>query len=310
MPFNFSAGEVHITVAKLRHIFTILTTLALTLLLSGCDMMLLNPKGIVAADQKHILIISVVLMLLIVVPVLILTLVIARKYRASNTKAKYEPDWAHSTLIEFVCWAIPCAIIIALATITWISSHRLDPYRPLDVDAKTKTITIQVVALNWRWLFIYPEQKIASINLMQFPANTQVKLLITADAPMNSIQIPQLAGQIYAMPGMQSQLHLLANEPGDYYGFSANFSGEGFSNMQFTARVTSQAEFEKWVQSVKKSPNFLTMPAYNKLALPSEDGKVQYFSSVSNNLFKNIIMKYMMPDMHNMDSKSAAMSAN
>lgn len=287
-----------ITVIKLRNMLFALVSLGSMLLLTGCDMALLTPQGLVAAEEKHLLIISVLLMLVIVVPVLILTFIVARKFRASNTKAKYAPDWGHSTVLEIVWWAIPCVIIAVLAAITMVSTHKLDPYRPLDI--KTKPIVIQAISLNWRWLFIYPEQNIATINFVQFPANIPVLFLITSDAPMNSFQIPQLAGQIYAMAGMQTKLNLIADKSGDYKGYSSNFSGTGFAGMKFIARASSQEDFNNWVKSVKQSPNKLTMSEYNKLVPDSEDYKVQYFSAPAKDLFNNVMMKYMMP----MDGKT------
>ena len=268
------------------------------LLLNGCNMEVLNPKGIVADDEKRLLITALLLMLIIVVPVIIATFLIAFRYRASNTKAKYTPDWSHSALLEVVWWTIPIIIIAILARITWVSTHNLDPYRPLA--STTKPITIEVVALEWRWLFIYPDQNIATLNFVEFPVNTPVNFLITSDAPMNSFQIQQLAGQIYAMAGMQTKLHLMASVTGDYQGRSVSFSGDGFSNMMFTARVTSLDDFNQWVQSVKHAPNGLSMAAYNQLVPPSKDDSVQYFSSVSDNLFNNIMMKFMGPDMNSM----------
>lgn len=279
---------------KLTKFLSILVCFGTMLVLSGCsNIMLLNPQGSVAGDEKHLLIAAVLLMLIIVVPVIILSFVITKKYRATNTKAKYRPDWGHSTLIEMVCWSVPCVIIVILAAITLVTTRSLDPYKPLDV--KGKPLTVQVVALNWRWLFIYPEQKIATINFLQIPVNRPVQFLITADAPMNSFQIPQLGSQIYAMPGMQTKLHLIANNPGDYYGFSASYSGHGFANMHFTARASSEDEFNKWVNSVKQSKNKLTAETYKILVPDSEDTKIQYFASAPTTLFNDIIMKFMMP---------------
>jgi len=264
--------------------------------LSGCkQMVILDPEGIIAADEKRILIIAVLLMLLVVLPVIFLAVTISHKYRASNKKANYTPDWGHSTILEIVWWAIPCVIIAILAAITLTSSHSLDPYRPLD--EKGKPLVIQVVALNWKWLFIYPEQNIAVVNFVQFPVNQPIRFLITSDAPMNSFQIPSLAGQIYAMAGMQTKLNLLATKTGDYRGYSANYSGNGFAGMNFTARVSSQKEFDEWVKSVKaKSSNpSLTLERYNDIMKDSENNPVEYFSSVSPNLFNIVLMKFMMP---------------
>ncbi len=272
------------------------------LALNGCQAALLDPKGPIAAAEKNLLIDAVLLMCIIVVPVIILTLVIAYKYRASNKKAKYSPNWAHGTLLEAGWWIMPIVIVAVLGVMTWRTTHELDPYKPLDSDVPP--VNIQVVSLDWRWLFIYPDQNIATINFVEFPVNTPINFYITSDAPMNSFMIQQLAGQIYSMAGMQTKLHLLADEPGDYQGRSVSFSGAGFSNMQFVARVVSENEFNDWVSSVKKGPNQLTMAAYNQVALATTDTGVYYFSAVANNLFNNIIMKYMGPDMANMNMGS------
>ena len=193
------------------------------LFMSGCDMLLLQPTGIVASQQKQIFLFSSAIMLVVVIPVIILTLLFSWRYRASNTHAKYTPNWDHNYLLEFIWWTIPCIIVIALAVITWITSYQLDPYRP--ISHKNKAITIQVVSLNWKWLFIYPEHNIAVVNYLQFPKNVPIHFKITADAPMNSFWLPQLGSQIMSMPGMQTQLYTLANETGNYMGVASNFSG-------------------------------------------------------------------------------------
>lgn len=284
---------------KLRHILLAILSLGSALFLSGCHaMVILNPKGPIAADEKQLLIDAVLLMLIIVIPVFILVAIIARRYRASNLKAKYSPKWGHSNTLEVIWWLIPSMIIVVLSVLTWRTTHSLNPYRPLNDKAlhlKRSTITIQAVALRWRWLFIYPKQHIATINYVQFPVNTQVQFLITADGPMNSFQIPQLAGQIYAMNGMQTKLHLAATSMGNYVGRSVSFSGAGFQGMKFVAHVTTEKAFNKWVQTVKQSPNQLTMTAYNKLVDPVTNSPVEYFSSVTDNMFYQIIRKFMPP---------------
>lgn len=277
---------------KIRTLFYLALSSGITQL-SGCKWALLDPKGVIAASEKNYLVNSTLLMLAIVIPVILLSFYIAWKYSAKNKKAEYDPTWTHSTLLEVVCWTIPAIIIFTLATWAWKSTHDLDPYKPLDDN--TKPLTIQAVALDWKWLFIYPEQHIATVNFVQFPVNTHVRFLITADAPMNSFAIPQLASQIYAMAGMQTKLHLNATEIGEYRGLSTNFSGDGFSGMHFVAKVSTQADFDKWVGTVKASPKRLTMANYNQLALPSENNPIEYFSYVDNELFEDIIMKYMMP---------------
>jgi len=278
---------------KFRYILYTFLTVALTLLLSGCKWELLNPKGVIAASEMHLLIDATLLMLIVVIPVIILTLVIIWQYRASNKKAKYTPDKAHSTIIEVVCWSIPAIIVIILAIITWVSSHRLDPYRPLNT--KSKPLVIQVIALDWRWLFIYPKQHIATINYLRIPVHQQVAFSITADAPMNSMEMPQLAGQIYAMPGMQTKLHIMASEKGVYRGFGANYTGDGFAGMVFWVHVDTKQQFAQWVKSVQKSPYRLTMSAYRQLAKPSKDSRAKSFSATADNLFNKVIMSYMMP---------------
>jgi len=210
------------------------------LLLSGCNWTLLDPKGQVGIEQKNLILIATGLMLLVVIPVIIMTVAFAWKYRASNKAATYTPDWSHSTKIEAAVWIIPILIIIALGYVTYKSTHKLDPYRPLDSDVKP--IQIDVVALDWKWLFIYPEQGIATVNKINFPANTPVNFRVTSDAVMNSFFIPGLGGQIYAMAGMTTKLHLIANENGEFDGISANYSGAGFTGMKFKATATSQED--------------------------------------------------------------------
>jgi len=256
-------------------------------------MIVLEPKGMIAAAEKHILIISVLLMLIVVIPVIVMSWVFAWRYRETNTKAEYAPEWAHSTILELIWWSIPCAIIFVLSWITWVSSHELDPYKP--IAAQNKPLIIQAIALEWKWLFIYPEQNIATLNYLQFPVDMPIKLIITAEGPMNSLLIPQLAGQIYAMAGMTTQLHIIADEVGDYQGISANYSGEGFSEMKFIARASSAQEFKQWVQKIKQEPQRLNVAMYNKLLKPSTAEQVQYFSSANSTIFDTIVMKSMMP---------------
>lgn len=258
-------------------------------------MLLLNPRGLIAADEIHIMLTAAALMLIVVIPVIILTLIFAWRYRSSNKNATYAPEWSHNTLIEIVCWSVPCIIIGMLATITWISSHTLDPYRPLSMTSKEPVI-IEVVALDWKWLFIYPDEKIATVNFVQFPVDTPVRFLITSEGVMNSFLIPQLAGQIYAMAGMQATLNLMADKPGDYMGFSANFSGDGFNGMRFTARASSASDYRQWVEGVRRSGSpLLDMSSYKSLARPSMNNNVSYYSSLEPTLYETILMQNMMP---------------
>ncbi|MBF0366385.1 MAG: ubiquinol oxidase subunit II [Oligoflexia bacterium] len=263
------------------------------LFLSSCKLAVFDPRGIIASQQRDLILTSLWLMLVVVIPVLVMTFVFSYKYRASNTKAKYDPNFEHNNVLEVIWWTVPIIIIAILATITWKTSHSLDPYRPLE--SKVRPIEVQVVALNWKWLFIYPEQGIASVNFLQFPVNVPVNLKITAEAPMNSFWIPKLAGQIYAMEGMQTLLHIMADTPGSYDGLSSNFSGEGFNGMKFIAKASSPLEFNEWVAEAKRSLQSLSQERYGELVRPSSYDKVQYFSSVEEGLFVGIMMRFMMP---------------
>jgi cytochrome o ubiquinol oxidase subunit II len=278
---------------KLRHVFLIGCTLLLTGLLSGCHFAILDPKGIIAASEKKLFIDAIGLMLLVVVPVIIMSLVIPFRYRATNTKAVYKPDWAHSTIMEIIWWTIPCVIILILSVWTWIYTHSLDPYRPLAADENT--VMIDAIALDWRWLFIYPQQHMATINYLELPVDKPVRLFITSDAPMNSLEIPRLAGQIYAMTGMQTKLNLMATSVGEYTGLSTNFSGEWFAGMRFKVNVVSQSQFGEWTKQIAQSPTKLTMDVYNKLIKPTKDTSIYYFSSPTPGLFSDAVIKYMGP---------------
>jgi cytochrome o ubiquinol oxidase subunit II len=265
-------------------------------LLSGCNTVVLNPSGSVAAQQGHLIVQSTILMLLIVIPVIVLIVVFAWRYRQSNQDATYTPDWDHSTQLELVIWAAPLLIIIALGALTWISSHTLDPFRPLRrldsaraVAHDVKPLEIEVVALDWKWLFIYPEQGIATVNEVAAPIDVPINFKITASSVMNSFFVPALAGQVYAMPGMQTQLNAVMNSPGTYEGFSANYSGAGFSGMHFEFKGLSAADFAAWVQSVKGSDQGLNKAAYQVLAQPSEREPVRLYSSVEDSLYDAIL---------------------
>jgi cytochrome o ubiquinol oxidase subunit 2 len=261
--------------------------------LMGLSIPLLSPKGIIGLKQRNLLFTATLLMLIVVIPVFIFTLAFIWKYRHQNKNAKYTPDWEHSHLAEALWWGIPFLIIIVLAVITWKSSHDLSPYKPI-VNGE-KPIEVQVVALQWKWLFIYPEYEIATVNYIAFPEKTPIHFQITADAPMNSFWIPQLGGQIYAMPGMKSTLYLIADEKGIYRGCSANLSGTGFAGMSFNAEAMTKDGFKNWVKSANKSPKSLTMAHYNRLVKPSQYDPVALYQLKAKDLFDQIIMKYNMP---------------
>jgi cytochrome o ubiquinol oxidase subunit II len=296
-----------------------LLLVACAALFAGCNTVLLHPAGAVAAEQGHLIVVSTLLMLLVIIPVMALTVLFAWRYRKSNTRATYAPDWDHSTQLELVIWAAPLLIIIALGAVTWISTHTLDPYRPLQqvsaarsVTAQTKpltvatpltvakTLTVEVVALDWKWLFIYPEQGIAVVNDLAAPVDMPVTFKITASSVMNSFFIPALAGQIYAMPGMQTELHAVINRAGNYDGFSANYSGAGFSDMRFKFHGMSASDFQRWVATAKASGQTLDRDGYQVLEKPSEREPVRRYASVESGLFDAIVMA----PMHHMTSSN------
>ncbi|ABI62174.1 ubiquinol oxidase subunit II [Granulibacter bethesdensis] len=260
------------------------------LLLMGCKLDLMDPAGAIGRAEKNLILVSTALMLLVVVPVIFMTFLFAWKYRASNRNAIYRPNWHHSTVLEIIVWSVPCAIIIVLAAITWRTTHELDPYKPLDVAGKP--LKIEVVALDWKWMFIYPEQGIATVNQMAMPLNTPVEFSITSDSVMNDFFIPQLGSQIYAMTGMETKLHLIADRAGIYDGLAANFNGDGFSDMRFKVIATDQKGFDDWVQKARQSASTLDLKTYSELAKPSEKNPVAYYSKVEHGLFSHIIHGY------------------
>lgn len=253
----------------------------------------LFPKGIIALEERNLLFIIQAIMLLVIIPVYIFTFIFSWKYSADNPKGKYDPDLVDNTFAEYVWWGIPLILTVIIAILTWTKTHELDPYKPIKSDKKE--IKIQVIALQWKWLFIYPEEKIASLNFLQFPVQTPLHFEITADAPMNSFWIPHLGGQIYAMPKMKTELHLIANETGDFRGSSANLSGEGFAGMHFIAKATSDEEYHQWLESAKQSSHLLHLKEYHELAAPSKNNPREIYQLKEENLFDQIIMKYMYP---------------
>ena len=264
----------------------------LGLFIATHDVAMIDSAGLIGEHQRNLLYICAGLMLIVVLPVFILTLVIGYRYREGG-KGKHTPEWEHNNWLELIWWGVPFLIIIVLAIITFRTSHELNPFKPLD--SPKKAIKIQAVALQWKWLFIYPELGIATVNLCEFPVDTPLDFEVTADAPMNSFWIPQLGGQIYAMPAMRAKLHLLAKETGTFRGCSSNISGTGFAGMYFDAKSVSDADFAKWVSKVRDSSGQLGRAQYERLVEPSSYDPVQYFGRVSNGLFDWIIMKYTIP---------------
>ncbi len=296
-----------------------LAAMPLALLTSGCDWVVMSPSGDIAVQQRDLVLISTGLMLLIIVPVICLTLFFAFRYRQSNKAAKYEPNWDHSVGLELLIWGIPLLIIIALGALTWTSTHLLDPYRPLGrikPDAPTlannvpvgnlvdkqqlangvgKPLEVQVVALDWKWLFIYPEYGIATVNELAAPVDRPIRFSMTSSSVMNAFYIPALAGMIYTMPGMQTTLNAVINKPGNYEGFSSNYSGAGFSGMRFRFHGVSDAGFQAWVNQVKQGGGGLNRASYLQLEKPSEKVPVRYYNAVEANMFKLVVEQCVQP---------------
>jgi cytochrome o ubiquinol oxidase subunit 2 len=285
---------IMLNLAALAILF-ILVLQPLTIWQFGRSIVTLFPSGIIATDERNLLFIIQGLMLLVIIPVYVLTFIFSWKYRASNPNHKYDPDLVDNTFAEIVWWGLPLVITTIIAVLTWVKTEQLDPFKPIVSDKKP--ITIQVVALQWKWLFIYPDEKIASVNFVQFPEKTPIQFKITADAPMNSFWIPSLGGQIYAMPKMMSELYLIADHTGDFRGSSANISGEGFAGMHFVTRASTDEEYQQWIQTAKESPTALTLAEYDELAKPSQNNPVEIYQLQQEDLFHSIMMKYMNPKM-------------
>jgi cytochrome o ubiquinol oxidase subunit 2 len=260
---------------------------------SNHNVAVLNPQGTIADQQRQLLVTAVLLMAIVVLPVLALTFGIAWRYREGNKKAKYSPELSGNKWAEAAWWLVPFAIISVLAGIVIVSSHKLDPFKKLE--SSKPPLNVQVISLEWKWLFLYPDQHVASVNYLPIPTDRPVNFQLTSDAPMNSFWIPQLGGQVYTMSGMSTQLHLMASNPGDYRGSSANISGEGFAGMTFKAHATSQAEFDKWVSDTQKSSKVMTLDTYNDLVKQSKNvPPTSYaFPAAYDKLYDTVIMKYM-----------------
>jgi len=266
------------------------------LLLAGCNAVVMKPQGDIAQQQAQLIVTSTLLMLLIIVPVIALTLFFAFRYRQSNTEATYAPDWDHSTRLELVIWGAPLLIIIALGAITWISTHKLDPFRPLDriaegkpLAADVKPLEVYAVSMDWKWLFIYPEQGVATINELAAPVDRPIHFRFTSTTVMNTFYVPALAGMIYTMPGMETQLHAVINQAGVYDGLSAHYSGAGFSDMRFKFHGLSDEDFARWVEGNRAGGAALTRAEVLQLEQPSSKEPVRRFASVEPGLWGAIV---------------------
>ncbi|NIK79864.1 cytochrome o ubiquinol oxidase subunit 2 [Paenibacillus castaneae] len=264
--------------------------------LSGCgeQFIVLDPKGPIGESQKDLIYISTIICSVIIIPTLILTAIIVWRYRdKKGRKASYTPNWEHSTKLEVTWWSIPIIAIIILAIITVRYTYALEPSKA--IVSEKEPITIQVTSLDWKWLFKYPDEGIATVNYIKIPADVPVKFQLTSDTAMNSFWVPQLGGQIYTMSGMAMTLFLQADEQGSYFGSGANFNGQDFAQMRFKVDATTEEEYHSWIKQVKDTSPALTMEGFEKLREPGSSEK-QLFSSFPAGLFDKIAMQYVNGD--------------
>ncbi|UTH46792.1 ubiquinol oxidase subunit II (plasmid) [Loktanella salsilacus] len=264
--------------------------------LAGCKLTVMNPAGDVASQQADLIIYATVLMLIVIVPVIALTVFFAMRYRASEKERTYEPEWDHSVSLEIVIWSVPLAIIIMLAGLTWVATHRLDPYADLTrisatqpIDENVTPLQVQVVAMDWKWLFIYPEYNIATVNEMATIVDRPVELKLTATTVMNAFYVPDMVGMIYAMAGMETELNGVLNSEGTYEGFASHYNGAGFSKMRFDVQALDEAGFAAWVADAQSVPQDLTRATFEQLEQPSIDDDVAYYASVEDGLWRRIV---------------------
>lgn len=272
---------------------SVLAGLTLPLNASAADLIDLEPAGPVSHTINELLVVTGGLMLLVLIPVFVMTVWFAWYYRASNRKARYEPNWSESAKIEWLVWALPTVIVLVLTGLTWIYTHKLDPYKPLTVAGDVKPLNIQVVALDWKWLFIYPEQHVASINEVAFPAKRPVVFHLTSATVMNSFFIPRLAGQLYAMAGMETRLNLMADQSGQYYGENTQYSGRGFPFQHFSALALTPPRFDAWVEKARQSGKTLDMAELQHLAYPTAREPVSYYAQTTPGLFGQVMQRMM-----------------
>lgn len=277
-----------------KRLFQALTLMSVTVALSGCQSLelgILHPKGVIAFEERQLLFDAVALMLIVVIPVIIMSFAFVFRYRASHKTSEYKPNWAHNNFLEAIWWGIPCAIIVILGIMTWRTSHSLDPYKKIDVPGDP--MIVQVVALPWKWLFIYPDHNIATVNYLEIPKGQQVEFWLTNDnVPMSSFFIPQLGSQIYTMAGMRTRLHLLGTVNGTYQGLNSQFNGDGFSDMHFSVKVVDPEEFNSWVTGIQSSPAKLDTDQLALLEEPSIADAPKYYSQPDPKLFSQIIDSY------------------
>ncbi len=283
-------------VARMRKAFIVIASFLAVFTLTGCSghmVGMLSPKGLIAYQERKLFFDTLALMLIVVLPVIVMSLTFIYHYQISHRTTDYKPNWGHSYFLESLWWGIPCVIIFILAVMTWKSTHELDPYRRI-TGHDEQPLVIQAIALPWKWLFIYPEQNIATVNYLELPVGKQVEFWITTDnVPMSAFFIPQLGSQIYAMAGMRTRLHLLANEAGIFDGLNTQYNGDGFSDMRFTVHAVMPEQMDEWVAEMQKSPNKLSAEAYGQLLNQSVGDKPAFYAGVEDGLFENVLNLYM-----------------
>jgi cytochrome o ubiquinol oxidase subunit 2 len=263
-------------------------------MIQGKNIALLNPKGLIAQEQFGLMIYVAIVILVIAIPSVALLYLTAWRFRESNTKADFNPDKKRSNWFAAAMWLVPAVFMFILAITLWTAAHRLEPHKAIASDKQP--LVVEVIAMRWKWLFIYPEQDIATVNYLQIPTDTPVTFKLTADeAPMSAFWIPNLGGMLYAMTGHENRLNLMATTPGDYPGSSGEINGPGFAGMKFTARASNHEDFATWVQGVKQSEQKLDTATYQALVKPSESHPAEYYASASDELYDTVLMKYIDP---------------
>src|ERR1700722_7884483 len=289
-PDRMSAKETRTRITSAMWLRAISITSA-AMLMASCNEGVLDPHGPVGKAERVILYDSTAIMLAVIIPVIVLTLVFAWWFRARNSQARYRPDWEYSGRIEMIIWSIPALIVLFLGGIAWTGSHDLDP--PVPLEESTAPLDIEVISLDWRWLFIYPHEGIASLNRLVVPAGVPIRFRLTSTTVMNSFFVPQLGSQIYTMPRMTTRLNLQADRPGIYHGLSAQFSGDGFSDMRFDVVSTDMAAFNDWVNTTKTQGGVLDSRTFEELARPAKADGVQTYAQVSQALFDSVSSGHM-----------------
>jgi cytochrome o ubiquinol oxidase subunit 2 len=286
---------------KLFYRLGVLVLSVFALLMTGCEkLIVLNSKGPIGQEETTLIYMSIGAMLIVIVPVFVMTYLFVKRYRDSNNNADYQPNWVHSTKVELVIWLVPFLIVAFLSYLVWVKTYELDPYKPIASDHKP--LNIEVISMDWNWLFIYPDYNIAMVNELVIPEKVPLSFRLTSATVMTSFFIPQLGSQMYAMAGMQTKLHLLADETGTYEGHNIEFSGEGYDTMHFEVIAKTMQDFEEWMNEVKEKNNQLDLAAYKHLSQPSTNYPITIFSPVEPGLFNHVMQSFVgwMGDNQNM----------